>query len=106
MKKLAWAFALLLPATAGLSSSVGEGHISKAHTNKGHIGGKTAITPLRPEDPLYLPGGMPTFDLPLAQNKDLTDAVSGKTSLVTFSRSAAQSPGTYVGPMGLSTTLR
>lgn len=54
-------------------------------------------------DPLWVAAGptKPTLDFDFAKRKDLTDAVSGKTSLVNFSRSAAQSPGTYVGADGL-----
>ena len=46
----------------------------------------------------------PGLDLDFATNKSLTDKASGKTSLVTFSRSAASSPGTYVGSDGLIKT--
>ena len=43
----------------------------------------------------------PNLDLDFATNKNLTDNKSGKTSLVSFSRSAASSPGTYVDSQGL-----
>ena len=61
------------------------------------------LLPGRGGDPLWVAAGptKPKLDLDFAKRKDLTDAVSGKTSLVTFSRSAAQSPGTYVGSDGL-----
>jgi len=61
------------------------------------------LLPGRGGDPLWVAAGptKPKLDLDFAKRKDLTDAVSGKTSLVTFSRSAAQSPGTYVGADGL-----
>jgi hypothetical protein len=55
-------------------------------------------------DSLYaLAGAVPTLDLKLAENGDFTDAISGD-NLVTFSRSAASSPGTYVGSDGLIKT--
>jgi len=61
------------------------------------------LLPGRGGDPLWVAAGptKPKLDFDFAKRKDLTDAVSGKTSLVTFSRSAAQSPGTYVGADGL-----
>ena len=61
------------------------------------------LLPGRGGDPLWVAAGptKPTLDFDFAKRKDLTDAVSGKTSLVNFSRSAAQSPGTYVGADGL-----
>ena len=61
------------------------------------------LLPGRGGDPLWVAAGptKPKLDLDFAKRKDLTDAVSGKTSIVTFSRSAAQSPGTYVGADGL-----
>ena len=43
----------------------------------------------------------PNLDLDFATNKNLTDNKSGKTSIVSFSRSAASSPGTYVDSQGL-----
>lgn len=57
-----------------------------------------------PSDPFYaLAGAIPALDLKLAENGDFTDAISGD-DLVTFSRSAASSPGTYVGSDGLIKT--
>jgi hypothetical protein len=52
-------------------------------------------------DKLYEQAGKPALDFDFARYKDLHDNASGKTSLVNFSRSAAQSPGTYVGSDGL-----
>lgn len=52
-------------------------------------------------DKLYEQAGKPALDFDFARFKDLHDDATGKTSLVTFSRSAAQSPGTYVGSDGL-----
>jgi len=48
-------------------------------------------------------GSYPVLDLKLAENGNFTDAISGD-DLVTFSRSAASSPGTYVGSDGLIKT--
>ena len=61
------------------------------------------LLPGRGGDPLWVAAGptKPTLDFDFAGRKDLTDAVSSDTSLITFSRSAAQSPGTYVGADGL-----
>ena len=56
-------------------------------------------------DPVYDRANLyPNLDLDFATNKNLTDNRSGKTSLVSFSRSAASSPGTYVGADGLIKT--
>ena len=55
-------------------------------------------------DKLYEQAGKPALDFDFARYKDLHDNASGKTSLITFSRSAAQSPGTYVGSDGLIKT--
>jgi len=52
-------------------------------------------------DKLYQQANKPALDFNFARFKDLHDDATGKTSLVTFSRSAAQSPGTYVGADGL-----
>ena len=52
-------------------------------------------------DKLYQQANKPALDFNFARFKDLHDDATGKTSLVTFSRSAAQSPGTYVGSDGL-----
>ena len=55
-------------------------------------------------DKLYEQAGKPGLDLDFARYKDLHDNASGKTSIVSFSRNAAQSPGTYVGSDGLIKT--
>jgi surface protein len=52
-------------------------------------------------DKLREQAGMPSLDLDFARFKDLHDNATGATSLVTFSRSAASSPGTYVAADGL-----
>ncbi len=52
-------------------------------------------------DKLYEQAGKPALDFDFARYKDLHDNASGATSLINFSRSAAQSPGTYVGADGL-----
>ena len=52
-------------------------------------------------DKLYEQAGKPALDFNFARFKDLHDDATGKTSLITFARSAAQSPGTYVGADGL-----
>ena len=52
-------------------------------------------------DKLYEQAGKPNLDLDFATYKDLHDEATGETSLVTFSRSAASSAGTYVGSDGL-----
>jgi hypothetical protein len=52
-------------------------------------------------DKLREQAGMPSLDLDFARYGDLHDNATGATSLVTFSRSAASSPGTYVGSDGL-----
>jgi surface protein len=52
-------------------------------------------------DKLYEQAGKPSLDLDFARFKDLHDNATGATSLVTFSRSAASSPGTYVAADGL-----
>jgi len=52
-------------------------------------------------DKLYEQANKPALDFNFARFKDLHDDATGATSIVTFSRSAAQSPGTYVGADGL-----
>ena len=52
-------------------------------------------------DPVLIEAGEPALDFRFAENKWMRDSVTNKQSLITFSRSAAQSPGTYVGADGL-----
>lgn len=60
--------------------------------------------------PVTIPVGLdiPSLNFSFAQNKDLTDTVSGETSLITFSRpvGASASPGTYVDAAGLVKTAQ
>jgi hypothetical protein len=52
-------------------------------------------------DPVLIEAGEPALDFRFAKNKNLTESTTNASSLITFSRSAAQSPGTYVGADGL-----
>ena len=52
-------------------------------------------------DPVLIEAGEPALDFRFAKNKSLIESTTNKSSLITFSRSAAQSPGTYVGSDGL-----
>ena len=52
-------------------------------------------------DPVLIEAGEPALDFRFAENKWMRDSVTNKQSLISFSRNAAQSPGTYVGSDGL-----
>jgi hypothetical protein len=63
--------------------------------------GRRGVRTVQILDKLYEQAGKPSLDLDFARYGDLHDNATGATSLVTFSRSAASSPGTYVGSDGL-----
>jgi hypothetical protein len=95
-KLLAILLLLALPTSAQWGGPIGGGGRPGAITGGGLLPGVGG-------DQLWVRAGpvKPTLDFNFAKNKNLTDAVKRETSLITFSRSAASSPGTYVGADGL-----
>jgi hypothetical protein len=95
-KLLAILLLLALPTSAQWGGPIGGGGRPGAITGGGLLPGVGG-------DQLWVRAGpvKPTLDFNFAKNKNLTDAVKRETSLVTFSRSAASSPGTYVAADGL-----
>jgi len=55
-------------------------------------------------DPVLIEAGEPALDFRFAENKWMRDSVTNKQSLITFSRSAAQSPGNVVWPFRSTVT--
>jgi len=68
-----------------------------------YMGGYEGLrdTPFLGDDLYDKAGDIPSLDFYFASDKNLTDRASGKTSQISFSRSALSSPGTYVDSQGL-----
>jgi hypothetical protein len=105
MKK-ALAAIYLVAASIALASDLGGdglgGAVLQPRANSTGLGEPgLANRELAQVDPVMIAAGEPSLDFRFADNKWLRDSVTNEQSLITFSRSAASSPGTYVAADGL-----